>query len=794
MASVVVHNSLKPGGPVPFVPREEGKVSWYACGPTVYDIGHLGHARNYVSTDIIRRIMMHYFGYNVNFVMNITDIDDKIIIKARRKRLFDLEKKKPYTPQESHKLGLEAFRVYATGNLPLLQPSDDPVDETNYQTRRDAAYGQVLAGGTLTGEGKPGDGEAKLKMHINNMDAAAQGLKEGKVFEGAEEILLPYLDSLYKETIDINDQTIFTDLTQSMEKEFTADMDALNVLRPDTLTRVTEYLPQIVSFVERLVQKGYAYESDGSVYFDITSFEKNGNTYARLRPESKNDKALQEEGEGSLSKTLGGKRGAGDFALWKKSKPGEPYWQSPWSDGRPGWHIECSVMASDKLGEQMDIHSGGIDLAFPHHDNELAQSEAFHRSGACEHTWVKYFLHIGHLSVSGAKMSKSLKNFQSIRAALETTYTSRSMRIVFLLGRWNDGVEISPDMRKHADGWEATLDNFFTNIKARTADGIGALSLSDKTDNELTVKLDQAKTDLDAAFRNSFDTPTAMQIISRIVRDANIYMGETNDLRTVETVGRWVTKIVGILGLDAGAQPPYEGLGWSAATANANADPQTAVQPFAAVFSNVFGEVRTFGLSEPSVEALLNQSPETEFSELEKNGERNAETLAMPYVRAVSRLRDELRRLLTSGALEPKTKSAIIALSDRIRDFDLTDIGVQLDDQVDRPSLIKFVPASKLIAARNERTALLAEKANQKEKARIAREKAEAEKWEKAKLPAQDLFKNDSKYKEWDADGLPTKLADDSEVPKSQSKKLKKEWDRQKKLNDEYAAKFGTGA
>lgn len=295
-------------------------------------------------------------------------------------------------------------------------------------------------------------------MHINNMDAAAQGLKEGHVFEGAEEILLPYLDSLYKETIDINDQTIYTDLTQSMEKEFTADMDALNVLRPDNLTRVTEYLPQIVTFVERLVQKGYAYESEGSVYFDITAFEKDGNTYARLRPQSKNDKALQEEGEGSLSKASGGKKGSGDFALWKKSKPGEPYWQSPWSNGRPGWHIECSVMASDKLGEQMDIHSGGIDLAFPHHDNELAQSEAFHRCGACEHTWVNYFLHIGHLSVSGAKMSKSLKNFQSIRAALETTYSARNMRIVFLLGRWNDGVEISPEMRKHADAWESTLN------------------------------------------------------------------------------------------------------------------------------------------------------------------------------------------------------------------------------------------------------------------------------------------------------------------------------------------------
>ncbi|KAA8641958.1 hypothetical protein EYZ11_011185 [Aspergillus tanneri] len=801
MASIVVHNSLKPGAPVPFVPIEEGKVSWYACGPTVYDIGHLGHARNYVSTDIIRRIMMHYFGLKVNFVMNITDIDDKIIIKARRKRLLDLEKKKPYGTKESHKLGLDAFRAYATSNLPLLEPSNDPVDENNYQARRDAAYSRVLGGGTLSGDGKPGDAEAKLKMHITNMDSAAQALKDGRVFEGAEEILLPFLDSLYKETININDQTMFTDLTQAMEREFMADMDALNVLRPDTLTRVTEYLPEIVSFVERLVQKEYAYEADGSVYFDIAAFEKRGNTYARLRPESKNDKTLQEEGEGSLSKTLGGKRGPGDFALWKKSKPGEPYWPSPWSNGRPGWHIECSVMASDKLGEQMDIHSGGIDLAFPHHDNELAQSEAYHRCGDCEHSWVKYFLHIGHLSVSGAKMSKSLKNFQSIRDALATTYSPRNMRIVFLLGRWNDGVEISPDMRKHADGWEATLDNLFMNIKARLADvgavtdGVNSLSLTDeKPDNELAKKLEQAKKDLDAAFRNSFDTPACMQIISKIVRDANVYMGETSDLRTVELVARWVTKIVGILGLDAGAQPPYDGLGWSSASSRIDIDPRTAVQPYASVFSRIVGEVQALGVAEHSVQTLLNQSPETAFAELEKNGELDPETLALPYVRAVSRLRDELRRLIPSESLEPKTKSAIIALADRIRDYDLTDIGVQLDDQVDRPSLIKFVPAAKLIAARNERAALAAEKASQKEKARLAREKAEAEKWEKAKLSPQLMFREDKKYQEWDNDGLPTKLADGSEVPKSQLKKLKKEWDRQKKLNDEYVAKFGTGA
>ncbi|KAN0066922.1 tRNA synthetases class I (C) catalytic domain containing protein [Elaphomyces granulatus] len=808
MASIItVHNSLKPGAPVPFVPKEEGNVSWYACGPTVYDISHLGHARNYVSTDIIRRIMMHYFGFKVNFVMNITDIDDKA---ARRKRLLDLEKEKPYNPEQSHNLGVEAFLAYAKTNLPLLQPADNPtaLDENNYKERRDAAYSRVLMGGTLSGEGKPSDAEAKLKMHIANMDMAAQALKNGKPFEGAGEILLPYLDSLYKETIDTSDRTIFTDLTQHMERAFTDDMDALNVLQPDSITRVTEYLPQIVTFVERIVEKGFAYEANGSVYFDIAAFEKAGNTYARLRPESKNDKALQEEGEGSLSKSLDGKRGSGDFALWKKSKPGEPYWSSPWGNGRPGWHIECSVMASEKLGEQMDIHSGGIDLAFPHHDNEMAQSEAFfHQCDEGEHVWVKYFLHMGHLSIAGSKMSKSLKNFQTIQDALATTYTARNMRIVFLMSHWNDEVEISPDMRKQAESWEITLDNFFTNIKARLVEagaatsGMMTLSLTKgKPASELTAKLEQAKKDLDAAFRSSFDTPTAMQVILRLVRDANIYMNDRSqpdpDLRTVEVVARWVTKIVGILGLDASARPPYDGLGWSPAglTAMTNVDPKAAVHSYAVVFSSVKEEVQGLNLSEPSVLALLDQqSPEAEFAELEKSGERDPERLALPYVRAVSRLRDELRSIVLSASLETKTKQAIFRLSDRIRDYDLADLGVQLDDQPGKPSLLKFVPVAKLIAAREEKAASAAEKANQKMEAQKAKEKAEEEKWGRAKLAPQEMFKGDKQYQEWDVDGVPVKTVDGSELSKSQLKKLRKEWEKQKKLHEEYLVKFGVG-
>ncbi|KAI1415325.1 tRNA synthetases class I (C) catalytic domain-containing protein [Hypoxylon sp. FL1857] len=804
MDSIKVHNSLKPGGPVPFVPIEKGKVSWYACGPTVYDQSHLGHARNYVSTDIIRRILMHYFGFNVKFVMNFTDIDDKIIIKARRQRLLDLEKQKNYTDAEILELGKAAFRAYAENNLPKLLEGEGELDVNNYIPRRDAAYGNVLAGGTLTGEGKPGDAEAKLKMHISNMTSAVIAINGNQVFKGADEILLPYLDSLYKETIDTSDQSIFTDLTRFMEGEFTNDMDALNVLRPDVVTRVTEYVPQIAKFVERIVEKGFAYEAEGSVYFDIAAFEKAGNTYARLRPESRNDKALQEEGEGSLSKSLGGKRGAGDFALWKKSKPGEPYWPSKWGNGRPGWHIECSVMASDVLGPRMDLHSGGIDLAFPHHDNELAQSEAYFCQHGHEHTWVNYFLHMGHLSISGSKMSKSLKNFQTIKDALASTYTARSMRIVFLLGRWNDGVEISPDMRTQADNWEITVNNFFTNVKSLLAEasgttagvngGVKALSISDdRPQEDLRADLEQAKKEVEEALINSFDTPAVLRAIGEVIRKANIHINahkDDADLPAVEAIARWITKIVGILGLDANAKPPYEGIGWVSAAAAANLDPSTAVQPYKEVYKTFYAEVKALELpTSETITSLYSQSPDPEFDSLASAGTRDPEQLALPYLRAVARLRDELRRLAPTTS--PETKKSILALSDRVRNYDLSNLGVYLDDRTDQPSLIKFVPAAELIAAREEKAAREAEKARAKEEARRAREKAEEEKWAKAKLAPEDMFKGDERYGEWDAEGIPTKMKDGSEVPKSQLKKLKKDWERQKKAHSEYQAKFG---
>ncbi|MGH0170168.1 UNVERIFIED_CONTAM: hypothetical protein FKN15_058021, partial [Acipenser sinensis] len=193
----------------------------------------------------------------------------------------------------------------------------------------------------------------------------------------AKDLLSDWLDSQLGSQVTEN--SIFSILPKYWEGEYHQDMEALNVLPPDVLTRVSEYVPEIVAFVKKVVENGYGYVSNGSVYFDTAQFggsEKH--SYGKLVPEAIGDQKALQEGEGDLSISadrLSEKRSQNDFALWKASKPGEPSWDSPWGKGRPGWHIECSAMAGSILGESMDIHGGGFDLRFPHHDNELAQSE-----------------------------------------------------------------------------------------------------------------------------------------------------------------------------------------------------------------------------------------------------------------------------------------------------------------------------------------------------------------------------------------------------------------------------------
>ena len=241
----------------------------------------------------------------------------------------------------------------------------------------------------------------------------------------------------------------------------------MNVELPDVITRVSEFVPEIISFTEKIISNGFAYVSNGSVYFDVAKFnDGDKHKYAKLEPTSATDVEKLKEGEGVLTDTdaeATEKKNKFDFALWKKSKPGEPIWQSPWGEGRPGWHIECSAMAAEFFKEfPIDIHSGGIDLRFPHHDNEIAQSEAYYD---CDN-WINYFIHTGHLHIDGRKMSKSLKNFITIRHIL-TLYNARQIRFLFLLHNWESLMNYSTEKSMpEAVATEKKFYEFFKNVKA----------------------------------------------------------------------------------------------------------------------------------------------------------------------------------------------------------------------------------------------------------------------------------------------------------------------------------------
>ena len=389
-----------------FIPLDKHgkKVTWYCCGPTVYDAAHLGHARNYVTTDVLRRIMRDYFGFEVQFVQNVTDVDDKIILRARQKYLLDeYAAKNPKVNPEVLETATQAFDAYFSKNV----AEGAEVSVATFETWAKQAHPALMellkkeAAKKEGAEEKEEDEVAldekttKIKMHLNTLQTAARAIvsppaSAEEFYSATTSVLLPYLDAANKGR-DYGPE-VFSKLSSYWERHFNEDMATLNVLPPTTTTRVSEFIPQNVSFVEKLVTKGFAYPTaDGSVYFDITAYEAAGHHYAKLQPWNRGDDELLADGEGALTSEKAStlpntvektdwpaeKKSKQDFALWKASKPGEPSWESPWGYGRPGWHIECSVMCSEVLGGEIDIHSGGIDLAFPHHDNEIAQSEAY---------------------------------------------------------------------------------------------------------------------------------------------------------------------------------------------------------------------------------------------------------------------------------------------------------------------------------------------------------------------------------------------------------------------------------
>lgn len=727
LAVLKIYNSLTrtKNDFVPITPRH---INWYCCGPTVYDHSHMGHARNYISTDICRRILQDYFGYNINFVQNVTDIDDKIIIAARQEFLFE-EKLLKFTEVtgELETLAREYLEAYVSKNLGY---TGDLSEFTAWSKALDVEAGAKA--------------NPKLPMHLKAAHRAHGTIFGSKssvseYLANIKEVAMPALDKQYGHSV--NDPSIFRKLPAFWENKFNEDMARLNVLPPSVTTRVSEYIPDIIEFVDKIVANGFAYAtSDGSVYFDTVKFENDSkHDYAKLQPWNKGSLDLIADGEGSLTTGQDSKKNPADFALWKASKPGEPSWPSKWGDGRPGWHIECSVMASDITGEQMDIHSGGIDLCFPHHDNELAQSEAYFDNKQ----WVNYFMHNGHLHIQGQKMSKSLKNFITIEDALKD-FTSRQLRLVFALSSWEKPIDFKDALIAEVRAYELSLSKFFTNVRALNNDYKHAVStgtyISKKigtAEKQLFADLHAAQQEVHAAFCDNLSSPQALRTLQDTVSKTNNYIqgaaaGE-HELRieVVLQITKWIVKILDILGFDARADK----LGWDDGAAE---------------------------------------------------GSASKEDTALPYVKALSEFRDVVRKL----AIDKQPHAEFLKSSDAIR-AELINIGVSLDDRPNGQALVKFLNDSEkeqLITQQRAKEQALIEKERKKQAQAEANAKKEAERLERAKVPPQELFRDPSLYSEWDDQGLPTKNAAGEEVTKSMRKKLVKQYQQQEKLHAEYLA------
>ncbi|MEG4146710.1 cysteine--tRNA ligase [Microcoleus sp. Pol12B5] len=430
----------------PFEPLESAKVRMYCCGVTVYDYCHVGHARAYIVWDMVRRYLM-WRGYDVRYVQNFTDIDDKILNRAR---------------------------------------------ETN-----------------------------------STMEAVAER----------------FID------------------------EYFADMDKLNILRADEYPRATHTMDGIKRLIHELENKGYAYASGGDVYYKVRQFADYGKLSGRKLEE------MQAGASGRLETAeieAQKKQDSSDFALWKSAKPGEPAWDSSWGKGRPGWHIECSAMVRDCLGETIDIHCGGSDLTFPHHENEIAQSEA-----ATGKSLANYWMHNAFVTVNGKKMSKSLHNFITIRDLLEGNWSGdwesnpplgqggsknegsekskavdpMAVRLFVLMAQYRSQIDFTEEAIASArNGWNTINEGLLFGLRYGS-------QLS--WDVEKTGQYSKAVEEFQSAMDNDFNTPGAVTVLfelaKELAKEGNVLVHQGKTETSPDLLQqKWVTlvSLAGVLGLE----------------------------------------------------------------------------------------------------------------------------------------------------------------------------------------------------------------------------------------------------